>query len=108
MVSYVGEVRKPPEDLRGDAYGHLRQAPVETWPVCQAFGRECRAAGAWGLLYPSARRTDGECIAAFRPKTVSIPTRNALYRYGWDGAAVRRVLTISEIREFPPPAYRVA
>ena len=108
MVSYVGEVRKPPEDLRGDAYRHLRQAPVETWPVCQAFGRECRAAGAWGLLYPSARRTDGECIAAFRPKTVSIPTRNALYRYGWDGAAVRRVLTISEIREFPPPAYRVA
>ena len=50
----------------------------------------------------------GECIAAFRPNTVSTPTRNALYRYEWDGAAVRRVLTISEIREFPPPAYRVA
>ena len=108
MVSYVGEVQKPLEDLRGDAYGHLRQRPVETWPICQAFGRERHAAGAWGLVYPSARRPGGECIGAFRPAAVSIPARNAQFRYCWDGASVRRVLTISEIREFPPPVYRVA
>ena len=107
MVSYVGQVRKPLEDLRGPGYGHLGQEAVESWPVCQLFGGERRAAGASGLLYPSARHRGGECIVAFRPNAVSVPSRDALYRYCWNGSAIHRVLTISEVRELAP-FYRVA
>ena len=107
MQSYVGVIAKPLDDLRGAAFEHLHQPSLETWPVCQAYGRERRRAGAWGLLYPSARRMGGECIGVFRPSAVSIPTRDTLYRYCWNGATVHRVLTISEVRDFSP-VYRVA
>ncbi len=107
MRGYVGNVAKPLEDLRGAAFEHLRQEDIETWPICQAFGRARRSAGAWGLLYPSARRAGGECIGVFRPGAVSIPVQGALYRYCWNGATVHRVLTISEVRDFSP-VYRVA
>lgn len=106
MQSYVGRVEEPLEDLRGDAFEHL-QPSLETRPVCQAFGRERRHAGAWGFWYPSARRPGGECIGVFRPSAVSIPVQGTLYRYCWNGAAVHRVLTISEVRDFSP-AYRAA
>ena len=107
MQSYVGVVHKPLEDLRGTAFGHLHQPSLETWPACQAYGRERRHAGAWGFLYPSARRKGGECIGVFRPSAVSIPSRDTLYRYCWNGATVHRVLTISEVRDISP-VYRVA
>ena len=107
MQSYVGAIAKPLEDLRGPAFEHFHQPSVETWTVCQAYGRERRRAGAWGLLYPSARHPGGECIGVFRPAAVSIPTRKTLYRYCWNGATVHRVLTISEVRDFSP-VYRVA
>lgn len=107
MQSYVGVVDKPLEDLRGRAFEHLHQPSLETWPVCQAYGRGRRLARAWGFLYPSARRPGGECIGVLRPDAVSIPTRKTLYRYCWNGATVHRVLTISEVRDFSP-VYRVA
>ena len=107
MQSYVGVVDKPLDDLHGAAFGHLHQPSLETWPACQAYGRQRRHAGAWGFLYPSARHPGGECIGLFQPSAVSIPTRDALYRYCWNGAAIHRVLTISEVRDFSP-VYRVA
>ncbi len=107
MQSYVGFIVKPLEDLRGAAFAHLHQPSLDTWPICQAYGRERRRAGAWGLLYPSARHQGGECIGVFRPSAVSIPTRDTLYRYCWNGATVYRVLTISEVRDYSP-VYRVA
>ncbi|MCY3622723.1 MAG: RES family NAD+ phosphorylase [Gammaproteobacteria bacterium] len=107
MQGYVGVVDKPLEDLRGADFGHLRQPSLETWPICQAYGRERRHAAAWGFLYPSARRQGGECVGVFRPNAVSIPSRDTLYRYCWNGATVHRVLTISEVRDFSP-VYRVA
>ncbi len=107
MQSYTGVLTKPLEDLHGPAFEHLLQPSVETWPICQSYGRERRHAGAWGLLYPSARRNGGECIGVFRPRAVSVPTRDTLYRYCWNGSTVHRVLTISEVRDFSP-VYRVA
>lgn len=107
MQSYVGKIEKPLEDLRGRAFEHLHRPALGTWPVCQAFGRNRRRAGAWGLLYPSARHRTGECIGVFQPRAVAIPNRDLLYRYCWNGTTVQRVLTISEVREFSP-TYRVA
>jgi hypothetical protein len=99
MRSYVGSIEQSLEDIRGARYARFRDPDVATWPRCQRFGAARREAGAWGLLYRSARHHRGECTAAFRPRAVSIPVPGARLRYCWNGSRVDRVLTVGEIRE---------
>lgn len=99
MRCYVGIVEKPLEDIRGSAYRRLQSPDPATWPVCQSFARARREAGSWGLYYRSARHARGECIAALRPRAVSIPRQGRHYRYCWNGRAIDRVLTVSRVRE---------
>lgn len=99
MRCYTGTVQAPLEDIRGKRYVHLRNPDIATWPVCQAFGYARREAGASGLLYRSARRKGGECLAAFRPRAVSLPRQGRHLRYCWNGERIERVLTVSRILE---------
>ncbi len=99
MRVYAGKIERPLDDLRGRAYAHLRDPDLKTWPACQRFGAQRRDAGSGGLLYRSARRAGGHCIAAFRPRTVSRPAQGRHLRYCWNGARIDRVLGVSEIRE---------
>ncbi len=99
MRSHIGTVAAPLEDIRGPRYAHLRDPDIRTWPACQRFGARRREAGAWGLVYRSARRPDGECIAALRPGAVSRPVQGEYLRYCWNGARIDRVLSVNEIRE---------
>ena len=96
---YVGRIERPLENLRGPAYAKYRDPDLATYPECQALGALRRNAGASGLVYRSARQTDGECIAAFRTRAVSRPVQGRHYRYQWDGTRIARVLTISAVRE---------
>ncbi len=99
MRSHVGTVEAPLEDIRGPRYAHLRDPDIRTWATCQRFGASRRGAGAAGLLYRSVRRAGGECIAAFRPRAVSLPVQGRRLRYCWDGARIDRVLSVDEVRE---------
>jgi hypothetical protein len=95
---YVGKVLQPLDDIRGPVFDTLRDPDLATYPLCQAFARERRAADAWGLNYRSARREGGECIAAFRTRTVSLPVQGRHFRYHWDGTRIDRVLTVTAVR----------
>jgi len=99
LRAYVGRVEKPLEDIRGKSYAHLRDPDIRTWSACQRFGSARREAGAWGLVYLSAQRRGGQCIAAFRPRAVSLPKQGKHLRYSWNGTRIDRVLTVSELRE---------
>ena len=55
------------------------------YAVPQAFGRELRDASENGVVYRSVRHPGGECLAAFKPKAVSIPTQGTHYEYHWNG-----------------------
>jgi hypothetical protein len=99
LRAYVGRVEKPLEDIRGKGYVHLRDPDIRTWSSCQRFGSERREGGAWGLVYLSARRAGGQCIAAFRPRAVSLPKQGKHLRYSWDGTRIERVLAVRELRE---------
>ena len=96
---YVGRILQPLDDLRGRAHARLRDPNINTYPTCQAFAAERRSAGSWGLNYLSARRADGECIAAFRSRAVSLPVQGKHFRYRWDGTRIDRVITVSEVRD---------
>jgi hypothetical protein len=98
---YVGRVLQPLDDLRGPRFAHLRDPDLATYPICQAFAAERRTAGSWGLDYLSARHAGGECIAAFRTRTVSLPVQGKHFRYRWDGTRIDRVITVSDVRELP-------
>lgn len=54
----------------------------------QVFGAERRGAGSNGIIWPSLRFAGGNCIAAFWPDVVPIPTQGAHFAYHWNGGAV--------------------
>lgn len=54
----------------------------------QVFGAQRRAAGSNGITWPSVRFSGGNCIAAFWPDVVPIPTQGAHFAYHWNGSAV--------------------
>ncbi|MFT4924048.1 MAG: hypothetical protein ACI8WB_000126 [Phenylobacterium sp.] len=81
MREYINQVALPLHDIRADHYQHLHQPDSYHQP--QAFAQQLRAQGSNGLLYPSVRRTGGECIAAFKPKAVTLPVQGQHFRYIW-------------------------
>lgn len=61
----------------------------------QAFGRAHRDAGAQGVTYPSVRRPEGACIAAFRPRAVGLPVQERHLQYRWNGERADRYFDYS-------------
>ncbi len=51
-------------------------------------GRELRAAGSQGLVWPSVRMHGGFCIGIFWPDVITIPVQGRHYSYHWDGTRV--------------------
>lgn len=60
--------------LAPDSYGHS-----------QRLGMRVQREGRDGIVYPSVRRTQGECYALMRPKAIHQVIQAAHYRYAWTG-----------------------
>jgi hypothetical protein len=95
MRAYVGRPLKPFTDVRPPRYAFLHDP--DDYAPSQAFARIRRDKSDWGLVYRSVRHELGECIAAFRPRAVSIPVAGAALAYVWDGERIRRVYAKSEV-----------
>ncbi len=108
MRVWIGTVRRFLHDLRGPQYRALHDpAPrPEDHPLAQAFGKTLRAQGSWGVVYRSVRHPGGQCIAAFRPPAVSLPTQGAHLVYVWDGQRITQVYQRSDpIFVFDQPVH---
>lgn len=92
MRTYVNQVLKPMVDVRKRAEFH-----EAGYAATQQFALEQRNQRAWGLLYRSVRAPGGECVAALRPRALSIPHQGPHFRYCWDGKA-QRFSHVLEIR----------
>jgi hypothetical protein len=91
MRVLVGEVAAEFEDV--GALAEPRRAQIldpGSYEAARAFARELRDAAADGVVYPSVRRPSGECIGAFRPRTVGLPRRERHLKYRWNGERVDR------------------
>ena len=95
MRAYVGKPVKPFLDIRAARYSALHHPDDYATP--QKFAQPLRAKGHWGLVYRSVRHEGGECIAAFKPQAVSVPTPAAALAYVWDGERVNKVYEKSEV-----------
>ena len=71
-----------------DAAGRADLLDPVDYSASQIFGAERRGAGSNGVTWPSVRFSGGNCIAAFWPDVVPIPTQGAHFAYHWDGSAV--------------------
>lgn len=84
----------PMHDLRREPdHPALDPEPASGYPVGQALARQVRAQGGNGILYPSVRRTGGECVAVLRPSVIQNVRQGDMVLMEWDGQAIsRRVL----------------
>ena len=71
-----------------DVSGRDDSLDPDTYAASQIFGAERRGAGSNGIFWPSVRFVGGNCIAAFWPDVVPIPTQGAHFAYHWNGTAV--------------------
>ena len=69
----------------------------DDWRPGQVFGRQSRANGADGVLYPSVRYPAGMAAAVFWPDRISLPIVQARqFRYHWNGKRMTRYLVHGE------------
>ena len=94
MRCYTNKVVMPLFDIRSSEFAHLY---TDDYSVSQPFAKQMRAKGINGLVYCSVRDEGGECVAAFKPKAVSIATQSGHYRYIWSGKKqkIEHVLAVS-------------
>jgi hypothetical protein len=95
MRAYVGKPKEPFKDIRGPSFKSLHNP--NDYSKSQLFGKARRDKGDCGLVYRSVRHDGGECIAAFKPKAVSIPVAGAALAYVWDGERITHVYEKSEV-----------
>ena len=75
-------------DLRAVRGGAAQLFDPDDYGASQALGRQLRAAGSWGVLYPSVRRRGGLCAGVFRPRALK-PAREAAHiALHWDGRRI--------------------
>jgi RES domain len=98
MRVLTGRIGASLHDLRD---GEGRWAPVldpDSYVASRALGRELRARGSNGVVYPSVRRAGGQCVGAFRPKAIGLPIQGRHLQYHWDGRRISRYFDYAEDR----------
>jgi hypothetical protein len=67
-----------------------------SYAVSRAYGRQHRDAEAMGVVYPSMRRPNGECIGALKPRAIGLPVVQERHlKYRWNGERVDRYFDYS-------------
>lgn len=95
MRAYVGKLVEPVKDIRAPRFKALHDP--NDYSVSQAFGKQRREKGDWGLAFNSVRHAGGECVAVFRPKALTLPVAGAALGYVWDGERITHVYEKSEV-----------
>ncbi|WP_241503726.1 RES family NAD+ phosphorylase [Ferruginivarius sediminum] len=86
----IGSIDAELHDLRGDSIFTPCLDP-DDYSRSQSLARRLRQEGADGVVYPSVRYPDGDCIAAFWPDVVTVPTQGRHLAYHWNGGRVDRI-----------------
>lgn len=91
---YLANLNAEMIDLRGRTSASALLAP-DDWSASRAFGRDAWQQGAYGIVYPSVRAAESECVAVLRPPALSPTWQGAHLIYDWDGTRISHVFEIS-------------
>jgi hypothetical protein len=75
-------------DLRGSDPIHSSAFAHDDYSASQHLGARLRAAGSEGLVYPSVRFPEGECVGLFYPDLAKNPIQGRHLDYHWNGMRV--------------------
>jgi hypothetical protein len=75
-------------DLRGDKPGYAAALDPDDYSEAQSLGERLRGEGSEGVVYPSVRKSGGECVGLFHPDLASNPRQGRHLDYHWDGKRV--------------------
>jgi len=67
--------------------------PVIGYPSGQALSANLRAEDSNGILYPSVRKQNGKCLAAFRPNLVQNIRQGDTWTFEWAGKSEPHITT---------------
>ncbi len=84
----VLDVDAPLHDLRGGNPVFAPALDPDSYAQSQPLGRALRAGGSEGLVYPSRRDAQGQCVGLFYPDRATNPIQARHLDYHWDGARV--------------------
>lgn len=97
MRQYVNHVALELHDIREREYEHCHDP--DSYEVSQDFARELRKRGSNGVVYRSVRVPGGECVAAFRLGSVTIPIQGVHLRYVWSGHQ-QKVVSVLRVEQY--------
>ena len=75
-------------DLRGQGASMPAVYDPNSYGASQALGGTLRSQGSLGLVYDSVRRTQGQCVAVFKPRALSNARIAGNIGLHWDGRAI--------------------
>lgn len=75
-------------DLRSNDPMHQALLDPEIYAASQMLATSLRAAGSNGIVYPSVRHAQGECVGLFYPDYAANPLQGRHLAYHWDGERV--------------------
>ncbi|MBJ6979386.1 MULTISPECIES: RES family NAD+ phosphorylase [unclassified Luteimonas] len=100
MRCYLADVTGRLHDIRG---GWPALHDPDAYAASQAAARTLREAGSDGIVYDSARRDGGQCVAVFYPDLVSPARQGPHLHYHWDGARISHYSVIEEVTAVAAP-----
>ncbi len=95
MRVLVGSVDDEFHDLRGRSPRWRRTLDPLDYTRGQVLGRQLFAAKSRGVVYPSVRDPEGQCLGALTPRAVGIPRVSTVLSYHWNGECIDRVFDYS-------------
>ena len=84
-------------DLRQASQAEPRIIDPNDYAYAQGIGRTLRSEGVHGMLYPSVRHPDGECLAALRTGLLKNCAHAAYLEYHWNGQGIDAVFEVNQV-----------
>lgn len=81
---YLADFNGEFHDLRSGAEFKACLDP-NSYVASQYLSEQLLGAGSLGIVYPSVRYADGQCLVCFRPALVNNVRKSTTYRFRWDG-----------------------
>jgi hypothetical protein len=97
MRLYTVEAQGKVVDLREASRAEPSIVDPDDYGYAQGVGRQLRADGALGILYPSVRQPAGVCLAAFRTTLLKNCLHAAHLEYHWNGRAIDAVFEVAQL-----------
>jgi len=92
MRTYFADVNADLHDIRNMQSDLPDIYDPDHYSASQSCGAKLKKENSMGIVYSSVRHHGGECIAIFRPITLSLAIQGPHYRFDWNGSSIFNII----------------